>query len=691
MRIYFFFRLDYFVRKYAVLSVIALAACTSPDREIREHPGYFDIVFQRVDSIGLHSAEAALAYLETAYAAFPHPTDVDLFRKYAYKHVYLIGRKKDLEQAMVYADSMLYAMRDRTVQQRYPLYYGRALLAKGDVLRDQKKYNDAYPYYYLGREVIQKLHDTCTYNEYASRLALVYYRQGKFSEAARYFIETFQRLSYCDTNSFRIFYARQGTLDNVALSYERAGETDHALAFYDSTLRFIDKCGAKFLHIQECRNGIDAAIGVVYGNKGNILLKLGDTLGAETLYRKSIDINLSGKDEKVDAQLTMAKLAGLYLAGNRLADARNVLQEMRASLDKVPGVDVELRWLHLQWQYYEKTGKPGPAYATLRSYTKLKDSLNTATVTPPVADIRTEFERMAREYQLEVLKKNDELKTAYLIIMIFLSISFILIALMIWQNWKKSRKHVEVLKRLNQEIVTQHENIKRSLASLEQSQQDNSRIMKIVAHDLRSPVGAIHAMSELMLDTGEPEEKDAELLELIRSSSARAMNLISDLLVLDTSMQGLEKEIVEIHVALKYCVDLLQLKATEKKQCLILNVEPVKVMAYRDKIWRVFSNLINNAIKFSPEGSSIVIALKRQNGTVRISVQDEGIGIPQHLRDKIFSLSAEVKRKGTKGEESFGLGLSISKQIIEAHDGKIWFETEVGKGTTFHIEMKASA
>ncbi|GEP96419.1 ATP-binding protein [Chitinophaga cymbidii] len=674
-----------------LLSVIALAACTSPDREILEHPGYFDTVFHRADSIGLHDTEASLAYLETAYATFPRSTNVDLFRKYEYKHMYLISKKKDLDQAMVYADSMLYVLRDKAVQERYPLYYGRALLARGDVLRDQKKYNDAYPYYYRGREVIQKLHDTCLYHEYASRLALVYYRQGKFSEAARYFIETFQRLSYCDTGSFSTFYTRQGTLDNIALSYERAGETDHALAFYDSTLRFIDKYGAKFLHVPEYRNGIDAAIGVVYGNKGNILLKLGDTLGAETLYRKSIDINLSGKDEKVDAQLTMAKLAGLYLASNRLAGARNVLQEMRASLDKVPGTDIELRWLHLQWQYYEKAGKPGPAYATLISYTKLKDSLNTVAITPPVADIRTEFERMAREYQLEVLKKNNELKTAYLIIMIFLSVSLVLIALMIWQNWKKSRRHVEDLKRLNQQIVTQHENIKRSLASLEQSQQDNSRIMKIVAHDLRSPVGAIHAMSELMLDKGQPEERDAELLELIHSSSARAMNLISDLLVLDTSMQGLEKEIVEIHVALKYCVDLLQLKATEKNQCLILHVEPVQVLAYRDKIWRVFSNLINNAIKFSPEGASIVIALKRQNGTVRISVQDEGIGIPQNLRDKIFSLSAEAKRKGTKGEESFGLGLSISKQIIEAHDGKIWFETEVGKGTTFHIEMKASA
>lgn len=105
----------------------------------------------------------------------------------------------------------------------------------------------------------------------------------------------------------------------------------------------------------------------------------------------------------------------------------------------------------------------------------------------------------------------------------------------------------------------------------------------------------------------------------------------------------------------------------------------------------MFSNLINNAIKFSPDGSRIEIVLERSNGNARVSVKDEGIGIPPGIRDKIFSLSSEVKRRGTRGEESFGLGLSISRQIIEAHGGKIWFETEEGRGTTFFVEMKASA
>ncbi|WP_168208773.1 tetratricopeptide repeat-containing sensor histidine kinase [Chitinophaga sp. XS-30] len=671
--------------------IVVLSSCTSQDQEVLEHPEYFDAVFLKADSIGMHDVPAAMAYLDTAYAAFREPGAIDLFRKYQYNHLYYLHKGKDISLAMLYADSMLYTTRSKAVQERYPLQYGLALLSKGDVLRDQKKYNDAYPYFYLGRKAIQQTGDTCRYHEYASKLALVYYWQEKYDTAARYFIETFERLSYCDTNSFSTFYIRQGMLDNIALSYEKAGKTDRALAFYDSTLRFIRKYGGEFSHVPEYKRGIDAAIGVVYGNKGNVLLKLGDTLGAEILYRQSIDINMRGKDEKVDAQLTMAKLAGLYLAGNRLANAGQVLQEMKAALAQVPGAEIEARWRHLQWQYLDRTGQRRLAYTMLKAYVQLNDSLNDAASRPAIADINQEFDRISGEYQLEVLKKNDELKTAYLIILVFLSVSVILIAWMIWQHWRRSRRHVEDLRQLNQQILAQHDNIQKSLASLEQSQRDNSRIMKIVAHDLRSPVGAISGLAELLLDTGQLGEKDVELLQLIRTASSRANSLISDLLVLDTSMQGLEKEIVEIHVALKYCVDLLQLKATEKKQEIILSIEPVKVLAYREKIWRVFSNLINNAIKFSPDGSRIVIVLERSNGNARVSVKDEGIGIPPGIRDKIFSLSSEVKRRGTRGEESFGLGLSISRQIIEAHEGKIWFETEEGRGTTFYVEMKASA
>lgn len=670
--------------------LILLSACTPTVQKTHEHPAYFDSVFAKAYEIEQSSVEASHAYLEQAYAAFPSTGEIDLHRKYLFLHQYNM-RIFNFPRATLYADSMLHIFADKSLQRLYPQYYAQALFSRGDVLRDQKKYNEAYIYFFRGREMLQRTNDTCLYHEYASRLGLVYYRQEKYLEAAPYFAETFQRLSRCDTGTFPIFYQQQGMLDNAGLSYDKAGNNTQALFYYDSTLRFIDKYGGKYLRNRDNRRGIMAAKAVVYGNKGGVLLRMGDTLGAESLFRQSIDINLHGKDEKKDAQLTMGKLIALYLAGNRLDSARVTLQAMRSALEVLPDPEIRQRWHSLQWQYYEKTGRQEAGYAALKTYVKLHDSLEAAAVKPAVADINKEFERMAGEHRLELLQKNNELKTAYLFILIVLCAAAILIAGMIWNNWRKSRRHVTALEQLNKEVTDQHENIRKSLAALEQSQQNHYRMMKIVAHDLRNPVGAISTLSDLMLMDPGRNPQDREMVELIHTSSGSALDLISDLLVLDTSLSNMEMELMEIHVALKYCVDLLQTKAMEKQQSIVLKAEPVQVIACREKIWRVFSNLINNAIKFSPDGTHIEVEVKRQNGTVRVAVKDHGIGIPLSMQDKIFSQTHEVKRKGTRGEASFGFGLGISKQIIEAHNGKIWFETEESGGTTFYIEMKVAS
>lgn len=107
----------------------------------------------------------------------------------------------------------------------------------------------------------------------------------------------------------------------------------------------------------------------------------------------------------------------------------------------------------------------------------------------------------------------------------------------------------------------------------------------------------------------------------------------------------------------------------------------------REKLWRVVSNLMANAIKFSPEGAVIEVSLENRGQYARIAVRDHGIGIPEGMKDKLFDLFTEAKRPGTAGEQSFGMGLAISRQIVEAHDGRIWLESQPGQGTTFFVEL----
>jgi signal transduction histidine kinase len=153
--------------------------------------------------------------------------------------------------------------------------------------------------------------------------------------------------------------------------------------------------------------------------------------------------------------------------------------------------------------------------------------------------------------------------------------------------------------------------------------------------------------------------------------------------------ETLHKEKVDVTTLIQQAAQLLNYRVTEKKQRLIMRDSAVQVIqADREKLTRVLDNLVMNAIKFSPEGATIKIIMAETPTGIVISVQDNGIGIRSEIAGKLFEpFESSVKRKGTSGEQSFGLGLYICRQIIEAHRGRIWFESQPGQGSTFFISL----
>ena len=160
---------------------------------------------------------------------------------------------------------------------------------------------------------------------------------------------------------------------------------------------------------------------------------------------------------------------------------------------------------------------------------------------------------------------------------------------------------------------------------------------------------------------------------------------------LDLPIGRLQLEMIDLSRLLETCVSTLQFKAGEKKQTIHLEAEPVTLLADHDKLWRVIINLLDNAIKFSPNAADIALTLRRQGNKAVISVSDKGVGIPKNIEGKLFTVDAAVKRLGTAGETSFGLGLAIVSQIIKAHGGTISVHSEEHQGTTFRIELLTSA
>jgi signal transduction histidine kinase len=285
-------------------------------------------------------------------------------------------------------------------------------------------------------------------------------------------------------------------------------------------------------------------------------------------------------------------------------------------------------------------------------------------------------------------KKDQHRRHSYLIFTVATALVSIGLEFFLAKKARTVKQRNQLLRLSNEVMAKQNAELQQALVEMEESTTTNSRMFQVIAHDLRSPMAAIVGLSGFMIDEHHLSQEDMEVVSLIHTSAVDSLKFINEILDQETAKMEMKKEAVDLHLLLTYCIAQLKYKAHEKSQEIKLeSTTTVKLRLNREKIWRVVINLISNALKFSPHKSTVTIALNLADEKAIISVEDRGIGIPEHLSDQIFGVSAARKREGTAGEKSFGMGLSIAKQNIEAHGGTLSFVSGAGKGTTFFIEL----
>jgi PAS domain S-box-containing protein len=224
-----------------------------------------------------------------------------------------------------------------------------------------------------------------------------------------------------------------------------------------------------------------------------------------------------------------------------------------------------------------------------------------------------------------------------------------------------------------------------------------SEFVSSVSHELRTPLTAIKGSVDNMLDglTGSLNDKQTRYLTRIKSNTDRLSRLINDLLDLSTIEAGkiaLKPSHLQLGALARDIAETLKPVAAEK--LITLEVSPADggatAWADRDKVTQVFMNLIGNALKFTPSQGKVTVAIGR-NGDhwIKVSVADSGPGIPFNEAQKIFDKFYQGAKVGQHKIRGTGLGLSISKSLVEMHGGKIWVESEVGRGSTFSFTLPA--
>lgn len=247
-------------------------------------------------------------------------------------------------------------------------------------------------------------------------------------------------------------------------------------------------------------------------------------------------------------------------------------------------------------------------------------------------------------------------------------------------------------KTLKRSVAKQTKILQEKTTALGELNATKDKLFSVIAHDLRSPFNSILGLSELILDDNYNYDtvKSKELVSQIHSSAKNTLTLTENLLSWAKSQTGqlkFEPKSISLKEIVDEVIGIVNPPAKFKNISVYYSQVPdIKVYADRNMLKSILHNLICNAIKFSHLNGTINISVKTEENQVQVVVSDNGLGMDKEAESKLFH-TASASTKGTSSEEGSGLGLLLCKEFVEKQGGKIWVESEKGKGSDFHFTI----
>ena len=234
----------------------------------------------------------------------------------------------------------------------------------------------------------------------------------------------------------------------------------------------------------------------------------------------------------------------------------------------------------------------------------------------------------------------------------------------------------------------------REVAALKKIDRLKTELLSTVSHELRTPLGSIKGYATTLLEHDGllSREESREFLQIIDSESDRLDELIRNLLDmsrLEAGVLRMDREPVQMAEVVESCVRRVR-RLTDRHQIRVEWACDRLIEADPRRIAQVVTNLLENAVKYSPDGGEIVVGGQLQGGAVQISVADQGVGIPTRDLHRVFDRFHRVEGEITKRVGGTGLGLAICQRLVEAHGGRIWVDSRLGKGSTFFFTLPLS-
>jgi signal transduction histidine kinase len=416
-------------------------------------------------------------------------------------------------------------------------------------------------------------------------------------------------------------------------------------------------------------------------NLGWLNAEMGNYGTAETYYLQSID---EAKTYNISEYLyeSYTGLGNLYKTQKRFEESISplmkgyrVVQEM-----ETPVLIAEAEFY--LYESYKEAGRFEQALHYRELHEASEDSISVKEQEQKLAQLESQLE-LNRQNQinrlLEEKQQEQEARIQFQQILIIAgAIILILIIALLYISNKSTKEKEKLL-----------EELKDRKDELEEMNKAKDQVFAMVSHDLRSPLTSVQGVLDLIRDDMLKGEDLKRLIDGIEVSVRENVNVIEDLLAwAKDQLSGfdLEPQSMKLKPLLDDVLTTQTFLALQKKIELKKSINGQTIFADPNAMRVIIRNLISNAIKYTHEEGKIELTVEENNQHVLISIKDNGIGIPESVKDKIFD-SNSWTRAGTGKEKGSGFGLSMTKEFVERMNGRIWFESTEGNGTSFFVEL----
>ncbi|MEQ8523611.1 tetratricopeptide repeat protein [Gracilimonas sp.] len=528
----------------------------------------------------------------------------------------------------------------------------------------------AFEYYVDAVRFAEMTRDTAFWATTLNNIGNAYNGENNYERAA-FYLEKAMFLAE-QKNLKNELYRTSLNLANTRTEQERF---DEALSLYNQAL--------------ELNNQIrpDSPPVIVMYNLGRLNGRLGNYEKAESQFKESLSYSeqmgiIQG------AYYNNFGLGNLFYEMERYEEAIQYYEAARQIAERLEATPLIQDIRQKLYEANREANRYEGALQYLELYKELSDSLSSMETTQALAELENQLEldrqnEVNRLLQDKQAQQERQLHIQYILIVVG-AVVILLIVVLLFMMRKTAREREEI----NRKLEVQKE-------ELIEANKAKDKLFAIIAHDLRTPMTSMQGLLHLIKDNVISKDELAQLIPELEVSIQKNVNVMEDLLAwAKEQLSGVNMEInpVNIHDVVEEIVSSQAFIATKKgvdvKQYVSKSEE---VLADHNALQLVVRNVISNSIKFTNKGDKIEIKTEPNSHFTKLIIKDTGIGIPAEAADKIFATKAWT-REGTNKEKGTGFGLSLSKEFVERMNGRIWFESTEGEGSTFFIELpKASS